>query len=159
MKTLSVVIKCIQSRKCLRESSNVSLKVSFKKTCLHSCLEDTDCCAGSDVVWKCIPGLCCGYSEQSHYTVKELLLCPRSRPVSTTVTELDMESVIPVLSRHLFHSSIQTRVTAFRWVYNLFLKTPNKVALLQRLTLVSLPMFHYKCCFLLVFAETEDIYV
>ncbi|KAK2189817.1 hypothetical protein NP493_96g09005 [Ridgeia piscesae] len=60
------------------------------------------------------------------YTMKELLLCPRSRPVSTTVNELDMESVIPVLSRHLFHSSIQTRVTAFRWVYNLFLKTPNK---------------------------------
>ena len=84
--------------------------------------------------------------------MKELLLCPRSRPVSTTVNELDMESVIPVLSRHLFHSSIQTRVTAFRWVYNLFLKTPNKVSLLQRLTLVFLLMFHYKCCFLIDFA-------
>ena len=55
-------------------------------------------------------------------------LCFRSE--STKVNELDMDSVIPVLSRHLFHSSIQTRVTAFRWVYNLFLKTPNKVRVL-----------------------------
>ena len=33
--------------------------------CLPGCLEDTDCCAGCDVVWKCIPGLCCGYGERS----------------------------------------------------------------------------------------------
>ena len=46
------------------ESSHVLLKVTFKKMCLQGCLEDTDCCAGSDVVWKCIPGLCCGYGER-----------------------------------------------------------------------------------------------
>ena len=37
------------------ESTNVSLKVSFKKMCLKCCFEDTDCYAGSDIVWKCIP--------------------------------------------------------------------------------------------------------
>ena len=46
------------------ESSHVSLIVNFKNICLQSCVEDTDCCAGSDVVWKCIPGLCCGYGER-----------------------------------------------------------------------------------------------
>ena len=39
--------------------------VSFKKLCIQCCLEGTDCCAGSDIVWKCIPGLCCGYGERS----------------------------------------------------------------------------------------------
>ena len=48
------------------ESSHISLIViSLKKMCLQGCLEDTDFCAGSDVVWECIPGLCCSYDERS----------------------------------------------------------------------------------------------
>ena len=47
------------------ESSHVSLKVSFIQMCIQYCLEDTDCCAGSDVIWKCIPGLCCGVTYQT----------------------------------------------------------------------------------------------
>ena len=46
-----------------RKSPHVLLNVSFEKMCIQCCLEDTDFCAGSDIVWKCIPGLCCGYSE------------------------------------------------------------------------------------------------
>jgi len=38
-----------------RESPHVLLKVSFEKMCFLWCLEDTDYCTGSDIIWKCIP--------------------------------------------------------------------------------------------------------
>ena len=34
-----------------RKSPHVLLRVSFEKMCFQCCLEDTDCCAGSDIVW------------------------------------------------------------------------------------------------------------
>ena len=40
------------------KSPHVLLKANFEKMCFWCCLENTDCCAGSDIVWKCIPGLC-----------------------------------------------------------------------------------------------------
>ena len=56
-----IVIKCVQNMS--KKSPHALLKVSFEKICFQCCLEYTDCCAGSDIVWKCIPGLCWGYDE------------------------------------------------------------------------------------------------
>ena len=54
----------------------VLLKVSFENK-IMCCLEDTDCCAGSDsTIWKCIPGLCYGYGERSRFPqVFRFLFC------------------------------------------------------------------------------------
>ena len=40
-----------------RKSPHALLKVSFEKMCFQCCLEDTDCCTGSAIVWKCIPNV------------------------------------------------------------------------------------------------------
>ena len=79
--------------------SHVLLKVSFENMCVQCCLEDTDCFTGSDIVWKCIPGFCCGYGERSPVTpVLFIDILTSSRPIqmNTTVT-----SAMPLLQNAL----------------------------------------------------------
>lgn len=42
-------------------------------------------------------------------------------------TQLDLGPVVNVLTCHLSHKSIQTRIAVLRWVLLLHMKTPNKV--------------------------------
>ena len=72
--------------------------------CLQCCLEDTDCCAGSDVVWECVPGLCCGYGEQSHvyitccvsfcYDVQQIYLVSMPGEVKDPTRGVNVQHVI-----------------------------------------------------------------
>lgn len=41
--------------------------------------------------------------------------------------ELDVPSVVTVLTRQLLHDSMPTRITALRWIYHLFTKLPTKM--------------------------------
>lgn len=42
--------------------------------------------------------------------------------------QLDIASMVDVLSRQLLHESMQTRIASLRWIYHLHIKTPNKVS-------------------------------
>eukprot|EP00058_Branchiostoma_floridae_P019481 XP_002604971.1 hypothetical protein BRAFLDRAFT_126701 [Branchiostoma floridae] len=41
--------------------------------------------------------------------------------------ELELAPVVDVLTRHLLHESMLTRIAVLRWIYNLHIKIPNKI--------------------------------
>ncbi|XP_066142944.1 protein VAC14 homolog isoform X1 [Euwallacea fornicatus] len=41
--------------------------------------------------------------------------------------EIDLESVVDVLIQYLMHNSIQTKVAVLKWIYDLYMKLPNKM--------------------------------
>lgn len=41
--------------------------------------------------------------------------------------KLDLPHVVEILTIHLMHTSMQTKVAALRWIYHLHIKIPNKV--------------------------------
>ncbi len=41
--------------------------------------------------------------------------------------QLDVPSVVEVLTRQMTHDHMQTRIAALRWIYHLHIKTPNQV--------------------------------
>ena len=57
-------------------------------------------------------------------------ISPESSPYcvySSNGVSLDVETVVAVLLLHLSHDSMQTRIATLRWMYHLFVNTPNKV--------------------------------
>lgn len=41
--------------------------------------------------------------------------------------QLDLPSVVEVLTQHIAHSSVQTKVAVLRWIHHLYIKLPNKM--------------------------------
>ena len=41
--------------------------------------------------------------------------------------DLDVSSVVSVLTRQMLHDSVQTRITALHWIYHLYVNLPSKV--------------------------------
>lgn len=41
--------------------------------------------------------------------------------------QLDVSSVVEVLTKQLSYKAMQTRIAALRWIYHLHINTPNKV--------------------------------
>src|SRR6218665_86351 len=56
-----------------------------------------------------------------------LVCCAFRKPSWEIVPELDVPSVVAVLTRQLLHDSTPTRMTALRWINHLFTKRPTKV--------------------------------
>jgi len=42
-------------------------------------------------------------------------------------SDLDVSSIISVLTRQMLHESVQTRITALHWLYHLYVNLPSKV--------------------------------
>lgn len=43
---------------------------------------------------------------------------------------LDLPSVVDVLTQYMMHNSVQTKVAVLRWIYDLFKKMPTKVSVI-----------------------------
>ncbi|KAF5274813.1 hypothetical protein FQR65_LT00396 [Abscondita terminalis] len=41
--------------------------------------------------------------------------------------QLDLPSVVDVLTQHILHNSVQTKVAVLRWIHHLYIKLPNKM--------------------------------
>ncbi|KAF5301649.1 hypothetical protein FQA39_LY10696 [Lamprigera yunnana] len=41
--------------------------------------------------------------------------------------QLDLSSVVDVLTQHIMHNSVQTKVAVLRWIHHLYIKLPNKM--------------------------------
>lgn len=44
------------------------------------------------------------------------------------IKELNLPSVVDVLTNYLMHNSIQTKVAVLRWIHDLYIKLPNQVS-------------------------------
>lgn len=45
----------------------------------------------------------------------------------TVEEELDLSSVVDVLTQHVMHNSVQTKVAVLRWIHHLYIKLPEKM--------------------------------
>lgn len=52
---------------------------------------------------------------------------------SLTACELDLPSVVDVLTQYIMHNSVQTKVAVLRWIHDLYIKIPTKVSSLVML--------------------------
>ncbi|XP_025830153.1 protein VAC14 homolog isoform X2 [Agrilus planipennis] len=52
---------------------------------------------------------------------------PKKNSAELITNELDLASVVDVLTQHVLHHSVQTKVAVLRWIYHLFVKLPDKM--------------------------------
>lgn len=56
--------------------------------------------------------------------------------------ELDLPSVVDVLTQYIMHNSVQTKVAVLRWIHDLYIKIPTKVSIIFH-------FFRYHKCYII----------
>lgn len=46
--------------------------------------------------------------------------------------ELDLKSVVDVLTQYIMHNSVQTKVAVLKWIHHLYTQIPSKVCLKEK---------------------------